>query len=892
MDPISAISLAAAAAQFIDLAVKVVNRLVDFGANVDQAPKAFRQIRTELPLIIDGLRRIDDRGREGSQGDSVSRAAVYRVIEECQEVVKQLDELLDKILPSPDASSWERRRKAIASLTSDAKVEELAKSLNKYIQALTFHQVVASTAIQASTASGTQAEKLGIWWLVPFDRNSSFVGRDEIFRTIDATLTVKEGVQPKAALWGLGGIGKSQVALEHCHRIRQRDVGCSIFWVNAATISRFEESYKRIAVECGLIKRNESNNGDASSLVQSWLQTTHTDPWLMVIDNVDDKDSFFHETLPSGNTPSQCIPKCAHGSLLFTTRTRDIAFDLATPAEPIAIPQMTEQEGIQLVKERLRRAPGPLDDTTIGELLHELECIPLAITQAISFISKRRTTIPQYLEKYRKSDATRTRMLTFEFAEHGRQIGSLESVAKTWSLTFKWLRSNSPRAADLLCLISFFQHQAIPRQLLLTPKGEDGEGLAAKKEETEEEEDDFDFEDALDILCAFSLLDTGGSANVFSTHHLVQLATRWWLQNENPEEQSRWALEALQSVSRHFPVWDTMATGYWSLCEALFPHAELVLAYHFSSQWLPDHQRTIDLARAKLLVTTGHYLVWMSAYDEALARLEESVALRTRHLGERDVDTLASMGQVAWFHSLILANPTRAIPLGRHVLALRTELLGVDHEQTIDSMCDLAGALGEEEEYIESETLLREAIERGTRTIGPRSLLVINCTALLAEAVENQGRFTEAVELYRLVHEAKRDIHGPEDIHVLIAQTYLADALVRMDDTWEEGESLMRRTLAVKQRTLGPDHRETLTSAWNLIFTLRGARRFEEALALCDAIMAACEQGPRRNNHHSAEYVKKIQDMARSIRSTMEDEDEERGFDCGEHQTRGLSQQC
>ena len=129
------------------------------------------------------------------------------MIEECQGVVKQLDELLDKILPPPGVSSWERRWKAVTSLTSDAKVDELARSLTKYIQALTFHQVVASTTVPRGndTAAGTQ--KPGIWWLVPFDRNASFVGRGATFSAIDATLAVREGVQPKAALWGLGGIG-------------------------------------------------------------------------------------------------------------------------------------------------------------------------------------------------------------------------------------------------------------------------------------------------------------------------------------------------------------------------------------------------------------------------------------------------------------------------------------------------------------------------------------------------------------------------------------------------------------------------------------------------------------------------------------------------------------
>lgn len=209
----------------------------------------------------------------------------------------------------------------------------------------------------------------------------------------------------------------------------------------------------------------------------------------MVVDNVDDKDSFFHDKLSNGNSPSQCIPRCAQGTLLFTTRTSDIAYDLAAPIEPLAVPQISRKEGTELVKARLQRAPSPLDDNTIHKLLDELECIPLAITQAVTFISKRRKTIPQYLEQYRKSDATKMRMLTFEFAEHGGQSGSLESVAKTWSVTFDWIRSNDPRTADLLCLVSFFQHQAIPRQLLVGQDG--GEG------------DELELEDSLAILRSF-----------------------------------------------------------------------------------------------------------------------------------------------------------------------------------------------------------------------------------------------------------------------------------------------------------------------------------------------------------------------------------------------------
>lgn len=124
-------------------------------------------------------------------------------------------------------------------------------------------------------------------------------------------------------------------------------------------------------------------------------------------------------------------------------------------------------------------------------------------------------------------------MLAFEFADHGRQSTSMESVAKTWSLSFDWLRNNNLRAIDLLCLISFFQHNGIPQRLLRGAGGNE-----------DAEEDEFDFEDAMAALHAFSFVDVSdaddGTEITFSTHRLVQLATRWWLQSEGVAETERW----------------------------------------------------------------------------------------------------------------------------------------------------------------------------------------------------------------------------------------------------------------------------------------------------------------------------------------------------------------
>jgi len=267
----------------------------------------------------------------------------------------------------------------------------------------------------------------------------------------------------------------------------------------------------------------------------------------MVVDNIDDTEVFFKEPMSNQKTVSQCIPRTWKGSLLFTTRSRDIAIDLILPAQPIPVPVLTKSEGAELLRSRL---PGNHSEEHIIELLEELEYIPLAITQAAAFMSKRRRTIPQYLDLYRKSDSARVRMLSYEFSDHGRQYNSMESVAKTWTISFESIRRGNPRSADLLSLMCYFDRHAVPAALLA---GED--------------EDELDFEDAVAVLCAFSLIESDEAGTSFDMHNLVQLATKLWLIDENKGEEDKWAFEALKSLARNFPAPLHHTTPeYWQLC--------------------------------------------------------------------------------------------------------------------------------------------------------------------------------------------------------------------------------------------------------------------------------------------------------------------------------------
>lgn len=138
--------------------------------------------------------------------DRETQEALLPVVSGCLTETRQLDKVIEKALPSTDDSSWERKIKAIKSLTYDKKIEEIAESLESYTKTLIFHQVIDNfNNLKVEQQPLSYPDPL---WLVPFDRNPSFVGRDEIFAEIDQAFAVQEGSQPKAALCGLVGIGQ------------------------------------------------------------------------------------------------------------------------------------------------------------------------------------------------------------------------------------------------------------------------------------------------------------------------------------------------------------------------------------------------------------------------------------------------------------------------------------------------------------------------------------------------------------------------------------------------------------------------------------------------------------------------------------------------------------
>lgn len=200
----------------------------------------------------------------------------------------------------------------------------------------------------------------------------------------------------------------------------------------------------------------------------------------------------------------------------------------------------------------------------------------------------------------------------------------MESVAKTWMVSFESIRRLHPRAADLLLLMSCFDRHSIPSALV-----------------QKDEDDVLDFEEAIAVLCAFSFIESDEEETKFEMHNLVQLAAKLWMAEE--DEKGHWAFEGLTSLAHKFPAPTHHPTQeHRTACALFLPHAQLSLAHLFKAQ----HEK-VELARATLLLSVARFVHNQGAYTESVVRTEESLDIRKRNLGLRHHSSLQALGQLA-----------------------------------------------------------------------------------------------------------------------------------------------------------------------------------------------------------------------------------------------------
>lgn len=266
-------------------------------------------------------------------------------------------------------------------------------------------------------------------FMAPFHRNAGFVGRELILQypTESVHPRKKDGKCQRTAIVGLGGVGKTQVALQVAFRIQELYRNCSIFWVPAMDATSFENAYHQVARKLNIAM--DYNDTDVKYLVETVLSQEESGDWLLIVDNADDQELFFGKPGETNESPpasylDQYLPFSPTGSILFTTRNHEAAVDLLGLTDHrVTVQEMSKTEAITLLEMGLTEKQTG-DAVKTAKLLKILQNLPLAIRQASAFMIKKQITMAEYLELCRLSDENMIELLSrhFEDSHHYKSL--------------------------------------------------------------------------------------------------------------------------------------------------------------------------------------------------------------------------------------------------------------------------------------------------------------------------------------------------------------------------------------------------------------------------------------------------------------------------------------
>jgi tetratricopeptide (TPR) repeat protein len=645
-------------------------------------------------------------------------------------------------------------------------------------------------------------------WNIPYSRNSFFTGRDELLLRLYEKLQKGQAMalsQSPQAISGLGGIGKTQMAIEFAYRYAQEYE--AVLWARAENKEALIASYNELAGLLKLPERNAKEQEITIGAVKEWLQ--RQSKWLLILDNADDLD-----LLPP------FLPTVPGGHILLTTR----AWDMQRIATRLEVEALSDEQGAELL---LRRAGllapevefGSADAEERGwamELTRELGGLPLALDQAGAYLEATGMGLEAYRQMYQKRRYKLLQERRSRVADHP------DSVASTWSLSFERVEEKNPAAADLLRVCAFLAPDEIPEEILTKGASHLGKRL------TEIGTEPYVLNEAIEALRAYSLLSRDPRRHMLGVHRLVQVV----LSEEMGESVAReWKERVALAVGKASP--NVRDITQRDACERWLPHALLC------ATWIEQEQIYTEES-ASLLNETGYYLKEHARYAEAALLYQRSLAIREQQLGPLHPDTALSLNNLALLY-YTQGKYAEVEPLYQRALAIYEQQLGPLHPDTALSLNNLALLYKTQGKYSDAEPLYKRALavyEQQLEPPHPNTAGSLNNLALL---YYTQGKYSDAEPLYQRALAINEQQLGPLDPNTARSLNNLA-LLYKKQGKYAEAEPLYQRALAIYEQQLGPHHPGTAVGLDNLATLYKFQGKYAEAEPLYQRALAIFEQ--------------------------------------------------
>jgi tetratricopeptide (TPR) repeat protein len=643
-------------------------------------------------------------------------------------------------------------------------------------------------------------------WHVRHRQNIFFTGREEILTEIRKALEERG----TAALSGLGGVGKTQTAIEYAYRYRQ--LYRAVFWAEADSRERLFTDFVSMAAVLNLPSAQAAEQELALQDVKRWLESNLG--WLLILDNADEL-LLVQEFLPSQGK----------GHLLLTTRARAVQ----SLAERIPVREMTPEEGALLLlrraavisKERRLADAGDSDRQFALQLSRELGGLPLALDQAGAFIEETQRSLVEYAEMYASEKMTL-------LAERGT-LGAHASATVTFSLAFEKVARNSAAAADLIRMCAFLSPDAIPEEIFTAGGSELGENLGTAAV------DKLRFARLIGEAVRFSLLDRDAAKRTLDIHRLVQVVIR---EGMPATDRRNWAERTIRATSKAFP---NVEYVNWASCQKFIAHAQTCAS--LIKEWDFGFVEAADL-----LNQAAMYLFERALFAEAEPLFQRSLAVREKALGPEHPNVAQSLNNLAELYRS-QGKYAEADPLYQRSLAINEKALGPEHPNVAQNLSNLAALYHNQGKYAEAEPLYQRSLAVCEKVLGPEHPNLAQSLNNLAELYRNQGRYAEAEPQYQRSLAIWEKALGPEHPNVAQSLNNLA-LLYHNQGEYAEAEPLYQRSLVVWEKALGPEHPNLAQSLNNLAELYRSQGKYAEAEPLHQRSLAVREKtlGPEHPN--------------------------------------------
>jgi tetratricopeptide (TPR) repeat protein len=640
---------------------------------------------------------------------------------------------------------------------------------------------------------------------IPHPENPHFTGREQILQQVENTLNAGQTTVVTQTIAGLGGVGKTQLALAYSYaHLADYDL---IYWLSADSEPGLGEDMLTLARRLKLVPANVTDQQAAVQTLLHWLGQT-TQRWLLVYDNADQIE------------PAQLaryLPRTGNGHVLITSRNPNYGglgkvLELGLFSLDEAVGFLFRRRGAAIDPHpspppgRGRElAPSPFEGEGWGEgenelldglerkskawqegadLAEALGRLPLALEHAAAYVASKGSSYARYHQLF----TTRHNEL-WQRAERPERYHA--TITTTWELAFDEIKK-TPGALELLNLCCFLDPEGIPLDLIRQIAALPVETLHATSLRAAVV-DELALDDALGALRRYSLVQKAEGA--LTLHRLVQAVARMQMGQELAQE---WAAAAIELVATVLPDWHHLHA--WDAGPQMLPH--MIAAANLAAA------AGLEIERLGFLDNwTGFYLRFRGEYRTAKPYYERALAIREKTLGPDHPDTAISLNNLGGLLQ-DMGDLAAARPYLERALDITEKALGPDHPDTVRSLNNLGGLLKTMGDLAAARPYYERALAITEKALSPDHPTTASSLNNLGSLLYASRKSAEAVPYFERAYQIRLAALG--DAHPDTAQSiWWLGVIAESAGKIEEARTAYTQAHAIFERALGPNHPRT-----------------------------------------------------------------------------------